>query len=835
MKRFILPLLLFLVTFSVVSQNNIFLEGTVTDSATGQPIVNQAVYINSDSSGGFVYNSTVYTNSIGWYQDSIPLTLGVDTGLINVTTYDCNQMSMSYNLIFGPSNMNLIQDFLICYNAPSPCQANFNYYDAGVLTIQFTDLSTGTTGPWAWSFGDGTSSTLQYPTHTFSQEGYYPVSLTIGDSSTCLDMITQTVHVIDSTGGGCEASFEAYPDSTGGLTVYFYDQSLGNILYWSWNFDDPASGMNNVSTIQNPVHIYTQAGTYLVCLSIQGVDSSCYDTYCMPVTVGNTPGGCDADFYYFPDSTGTTNTYYFIDQSSGNINSWYWEFGDGTTSSSQNPTHSFTTPGFYTVCLTVQGVDTLCFDTYCDILNVGGGAGCQAQFTYYPDSTATNNLIHFMDLSVGDITSWLWDFGDSTPVSTLQNPSHIYPQSGTYYVCLTVTGNNSGAICQSTWCAEVSVGTGSDCANYFTFQKNGLAVSFTGHMVNGQPATYNWDFGDGQSGQGQSAIHNYQASGIYFVSLTTVTTDPTACTFSTAQSITVGDSTQWNQIYGQVFAGNFPLETGMVMIFSLDTSSSAFVPFIDISMIDSSGIYYFSMVPLGEYLIYAIPFTPTGYLPTYYGDVLYWETATVVTLGQANNPYNINLIEAYNFNTGNGGINGQINSGLRGDFVDKITMLLMNETGEGISYSQVDPEGVFNFSDLDYGIYYLKAEMAGCESDIIKVTITAGNPVVDVVLTLSGNHILGVKENKQTMEAGVVYPNPVRDQAQISINLAEGTQVHVELFNLTGQMVYQRSENLNAGTTTIAIPTNQLKNGLYSLRIYTNSGLNLTRKLLKSQ
>ncbi|MBE0649008.1 MAG: PKD domain-containing protein [Bacteroidales bacterium] len=834
MKRFILPLLLLLLMSPAFTQNIVNLSGTVTDSATGQPITNQTVYISSDSSGGFFYYNTVSTNASGYYLDSISLPPGVDTGFIFVSTYDCINSYVLYTLTFGPTNMNIVQNFQICTNAPSPCQANFNYYDAGVLTIQFTDLSTGTTGPWAWSFGDGTTSTLQNPTHTFPQEGYYPVSLTIGDSSTCLDMLTQTVHVIDSTGGGCVASFEAYPDSTGGYMVYFYDQSLGNINSWSWNFDDPASGMNNISTIQNPTHMFSQAGTYNVCLTIQGVDSSCYDTYCMPITVGNPAGGCEADFYFYSDSNAVSNTYHFIDISAGNINSWYWEFGDGTTSSSQNPTHTFATPGFYNVCLTVQGVDSLCYDTYCELVNVGGGAGCQAQFTYYPDSTSANNLFHFMDLSTGDINSWFWDFGDST-FSSEQNPSHMFPEEGTFYVCLTITGNNSGSICQSTWCEEVTVGTGSDCANYFSYQKNGLAVSFTGHMVNGQPATYNWDFGDGQSGQGQSAIHNYTASGIYFVSLTTVTQDPTACTYSTSQSIAVGDSTQWNQVYGQVFAGNFPLETGMAMIFSLDTSSAAFVPFIDISMIDSSGIYYFPMVPLGEYLIYAIPFTPTGYLPTYYGDVLNWASATVVTLGQANNPYNINLIEAYNFNTGNGGINGQINTGLRGSFVDKIIMLLMNETGEAISYSQVDPEGVFDFSDLDYGIYYLRAEMAGCESDIIKVTITAGNPVVDVVMTFNGNHILGVNENKQTMEAGEIYPNPVRDQAQISIKLTEGTQVYVELFNLSGQQVYQRTEYLNAGPATIAVPVGQLKEGLYTLRIYTDSGLNLSRKLLKAQ
>ena len=67
-------------------------------------------------------------------------------------------------------------------------------------------------------------------------------------------------------------------------------------------------------------------------------------------------------------------------------------------------------------------------------------------------------------------------------------------------------------------------------------------------MVNSQPATYTWDFGDGQTGQGQSIVHQYPVTGIYYATLTTVTQDSIGCQFSTGQSISIGDSTQWNQV-----------------------------------------------------------------------------------------------------------------------------------------------------------------------------------------------------------------------------------------------------------------------------------------------
>ena len=272
----------------------------------------------------------------------------------------------------------------------------------------------------------------------------------------------------------------------------------------------------------------------------------------------------------------------------------------------------------------------------------------------------------------------------------------------------------------------------------------------------------------------------------------------------------------------------------MVMIFSLDTSGN-FLPFIDISMVDSSGVYYFPMVPLGEYFIYAIPFLPAGYLPTYYGDVLDWESATIVSLGQPSNPYNINLIEAGSYAPGIGTINGQINTGVKTTLVDKITMLLMNDAGQAISYHQVNTEGEFTFPELDYGIYYLHAEMAGTHSDVIKVEITQENPQIEVIMTFSGNQILGLRDLNPVLEAGVIYPNPASDKATIKIKLESASQVTIELYNLTGQLAFRQTKYLGAGETTITIPASQLRNGLYSLRIYTDSGLSLTRKLLISQ
>jgi hypothetical protein len=313
--------------------------------------------------------------------------------------------------------------------------------------------------------------------------------------------------------------------------------------------------------------------------------------------------------------------------------------------------------------------------------------------------------------------------------------------------------------------------------------------------------------------------------------------DPaTGCTYSSSQVISVGDSTIWGQFYGQVFAGNFPATQGMVFLFSVDTNN-IFVPFVDVAVLDSAGVYYFPMVPLGNYVIYAIPFE-NGYLPTYYGNALNWQNATLVQpgIGTPNLPYNIILIQSNGFTSGNGSIGGQITQGdFSGSLIDKITMLLKDENGNTILYSQVDPSGTFDFPQLAYGTYYLYAEMAGCETEAIQVIISEANPTAMVMLTLSGNSILGIYNKQIALDAGVVFPNPVKTDAQITVKLNTANELNIELYSMTGQLIYTKTESAGIGETTVIIPASQLPDGIYMLKIYTSDGLMLTRKLVKTK
>jgi PKD repeat protein len=128
----------------------------------------------------------------------------------------------------------------------------------------------------------------------------------------------------------------------------------------------------------------------------------------------------------------------FTDQSSGDITSWLWAFGDGGTSTDQNPTYAFTSPGTYTVSLTVGGPSGNDTETKADYITVDYPAP-NAAFTASPLSGPIPLDVQFNDQSVGSIISWNWTFGDGG-ISGARHPSHIYEDAGSYTASLTASG-----------------------------------------------------------------------------------------------------------------------------------------------------------------------------------------------------------------------------------------------------------------------------------------------------------------------------------------------------------------------------------------------------------
>ncbi|HHM01873.1 MAG TPA: PKD domain-containing protein [Caldithrix abyssi] len=153
-------------------------------------------------------------------------------------------------------------------------------------------------------------------------------------------------------------------------------------------------------------------------------------------TGGPTPP--TANFTGSPTSGCPTLTVNFTDQSSGDITDWSWDFGDGTTSTLQNPTHDYANPGSYTVSLTVTGPGGSDTNTKNNYITVEDPA-VTADFSGTPTSGDAPLDVAFTDNSTG-ASSWSWDFGDGA-TSTAQNPTHTYTVAGVYTVTLTASNS----------------------------------------------------------------------------------------------------------------------------------------------------------------------------------------------------------------------------------------------------------------------------------------------------------------------------------------------------------------------------------------------------------
>jgi gliding motility-associated-like protein len=377
----------------------------------------------------------------------------------------------------------------------------------------FTDATTGAPNGWTWDFGDGTGGiTGPIITHTYLTPGSFLTSLIVsGGSANCTDQTFQVVVVVDDVIAGISVNTLPICD---GDNINFIDNSiinLGSITNWAWNFGD-----GNTSNAQNPTYSYANPGTYTVSLTVTS-NGGCTSSDSVAITVNAPPVA-----NFVAQSTCLNTPTNFTDVSTGSINSWQWTFGDGNTSTLQNPSNIYNAPGSYLVTITVTS-DSGCVSSLSE----------NVQVFDLPIADFTNNIVclndtvMFTDISTGaPSTNWLWDFGDNT-TSTQQNPDHVYSNLlQTFNVQLIVS---SGFGCADTVIKPVSVlpipsfeffpQFGSGC--------EGAIIDFMDTSItnNAFVTNWEWDFGDGNNSFLENPSHQYNQSGNYFVGLTLTTSD----------------------------------------------------------------------------------------------------------------------------------------------------------------------------------------------------------------------------------------------------------------------------------------------------------------------
>ncbi|MEO0898560.1 MAG: PKD domain-containing protein [Bacteroidota bacterium] len=784
--------------------------GEVLD-AMGDPVFNQLVVINgnSTSTGNPIYVDSVYTNPSGFYVSNGFLASN-DSMNVSVTTTDCQANGLQILLRQGlitPSDTSFQADFDWCEDA---CEALFAYQKSGFST-DFTSLSSSPYGitSYNWSFGDGTNSNLENPTHVYQSSARYPVCLTITDSSNCFTTYCDTVEIED-----CLATFNWVNQAPLQINFFANNVNIANPVY-EWDFGDGRTGMNQVTT-----HTYNAAGTYQVILFVTDSVSNCTAIDSQFVTVID-DDQCQADFSAV--TIGAATQFQNLSSHSlaggGNI-TYQWAFGDGNTSIQEDPQHFYGASGVYLVCLLMVD-DFGCRDTVCKLVDVDLPLDCSSDFVF----NQINNLtVAFSALDLQDELTYRWEV-EGIQYSTQNALFHTFPSPGDFEVCLWVS--DTLKTCLDSTCQTVTLNANDLCVADFAWNYlgNGEFIFYNLSMLL-DPSAYqvDWDFGDGQSSSDLNPRHTYAGSGPYTVCLFIQETN-SGCFQETCYEVVLDSNP--NSLYsiqGWVYEATIPTFNSQTFLYKDDPAQSRVERLENRPFIFEP--YKFRDLDRGTYLIYNRHTGNQNLIPTYLGDVIHWQDATSTVLNDANvvNPP-ISMIEGINIQ-GPGQIRGGLFEGLgqaTGPAMEDEVILLLADNVERtpIGYDLTAANGSYRFDNLAFGTYWLQPEIPGIYASPIKVVISPTNILEEEVDFGVGNQFAFPTSNETYPAEGItVFPNPADEQIRIEVDHPFGVK-GVKITDMLGRICWQQE---GAMVGDLMVYTGEWPVGVYSLVMETQQG-----------
>lgn len=472
-------------------------------------------------------SSTTLTAPIGflayaWSNGDTTQSISIPNATVGAQ-YQCTMTSvtgctMTLTAIISPTIM------ASAYGQTGLCQNGVQFFDSSVV------VTGSPINNWIWSFGDGSTSTLQNPTHTYNTPGNYNVSLVVSNYGGCSDTVQQQI-TIKAAPVAVFTNTSACP----GDTVYFTESSYdpaGTISNWKWDFGDGSI----VDTTRNPKHVFVNPGNYVVSLIVTS-SNGCNDTTThtfttnpVPIPIFTPPSGCPMT----PLQCINTSSI-----SSGVIWKYEWNFHDGSPiNTSIHPIHSFVNSGNQLVTLTA--ISTLgCKDSITNTITILPAPNnlftstivCKVDTTQFTNLSQPNS---------NSFTFYSWNYGDGSPTqSGIANPIHHYNNSGTYIATL-ITKNDFG--CADTLKDTVRIKenpipdfnfTGPFCIDQpITFSNNST-------LIGGSISTSQWYDSNGNLSTISNPSFSYTTPNNYLVHLTVVGSN--GCKDSIAKNLTINN------------------------------------------------------------------------------------------------------------------------------------------------------------------------------------------------------------------------------------------------------------------------------------------------------
>lgn len=419
---------------------------------------------------------------------TVTLTVGTDKGCTRLLT--------------KPNYIDIIQGTVpsFSFEEPKECSAP--------ATITFNNASTGPpTLSYIWNFGDGGTSTAVNPQYIYRANGSYTVSLVVNSTFGCTDTITRQVDI-----GKVKTDFTVPGSICPKTPAVFLNASNPLPNRVSWRFSD-----GKTDSIRNGRNSFATTGTYTV--TVINTYNICVDslTKTVNVTAGPTLNFSTLDTVKCapPLTANFTNT--------SNADTYTWDFGDSTTSTSANPSHTYTKFGTFDVTLigtSANGCrDTLRRREYIRIRKP------EISLPGYPKTGCIPYTTTFVPeiKSVDEITSYRWNFGDGG-TATGEKPTYTYNRLGTYNVTLTITTRTG---CTETYTLNEAIKVGTLPAPDFTSDVTRACANPGIQFINLTPdpkdsLDYRWEFSDGSINTTRNPRHVFLDTGTITVTLTAI-------------------------------------------------------------------------------------------------------------------------------------------------------------------------------------------------------------------------------------------------------------------------------------------------------------------------
>ncbi len=421
---------------------------------------------------------------------------GTQTSTLTISDPSIEMQGHAYRcIVFNDCFGEVISEeaMIVVQTAPT---ANFSYSNVDPFTYQFTNLSENGT-IYTWDFGDDEGSNEQNPSHVFTEDGEYTVTLTVTNECGSVSFF-QTIFIISQPVADFSNSQEGAPCTP--FSTTFYSTFSENATSFSWYFP---GGEPETSNQEQVDVVYFQEGIYSVTLIVgnsAGSDTITKENF---LTVLGTPT------IYFEYEVNNDLSVNFINLSASA--SYIWDFGDNQTSNENAPIHTYSEEGTYEV--TLSGSNECGNESYS--LSIPVFLSLNASFTIDIEEGCAPLNVQLDNQSQGNVESFLWLFPGGDPLASMdENPSVSYAEPGLYSISLIVENADE----KDTLLLEDVITVSAPPIPSFTTDREDFTLSFIN--TSNWADSYLWDFGDNTTSTDPNPIHTYPSEGIYSVTLT---------------------------------------------------------------------------------------------------------------------------------------------------------------------------------------------------------------------------------------------------------------------------------------------------------------------------